>query len=119
MRTLIICTHERVRDRLFEVCQAKGQRTIFARGFVTCTVDADRQFAEELLPQLWNRTVLLIGVGMREAFRLPPVIAKPIVSRGVTFRQLPHPSGRTRWYENPKHRKIALLLLEELYHASR
>lgn len=78
-----------------------------------------RPAAERLLPQLEGRTVVVLGAAVRDAFRLPPVLVKPVVDRGVTFRQLPHPSGRCRWYNDPKHRKIAGLLLEQEYERGR
>lgn len=62
---------------------------------------------------LEGRRIVLLGTSVRTAFRLPPVLVKPVVVRGVTFRQLPHPSGRCRWYNDPKHRAIAGMLLEE------
>lgn len=78
-----------------------------------------RAAAEKLLPQLEGRTVIVLGAAVRDALRLPPVLVKPVVDRGVTFRQLPHPSGRCRWYNDPKHRKVAGLLLEEEYERGR
>lgn len=78
-----------------------------------------RPAAEKLVGKLEGRTVILLGAAVRDAFRLPPVLVKPVVDRGVTFRQLPHPSGRCRWYNDPKHRKLAGLLLEEEYERGR
>lgn len=74
-----------------------------------------RRRAEKLLPTLEGRTAIVLGAAVRDAFKLPPLLVEPVVSRGVTWRQLPHPSGRCRWYNNPKHRKMAGLLLEEEY----
>lgn len=78
-----------------------------------------RPAAEKLTKKLEGRTVILLGAAVRDAFRLPPVLVKPVVDRGVVFRQLPHPSGRCRWYNDPKHRKLAGLLLEEEYERGR
>ena len=74
---------------------------------------AARRRAAKMLHELQGRTVIVLGAAVRDAFRLPPVLVKPVVDRGVTWRQLPHPSGRCRWYNDPRHRKIAGLLLEE------
>lgn len=72
-----------------------------------------RARAEEFLPYLVGRRVVLLGSEVRAAFRLPPVLVTPVLDRGVTWRQLPHPSGRCRWYNDPKNRAVAGLLLEE------
>ncbi len=74
---------------------------------------ASRAAAEEMLPQLVGRRVVLLGAEVRAAFRLPPVLVVPVSDRGVTWRQLPHPSGRCRWYNDPKNRAVAGALLEE------
>lgn len=71
-----------------------------------------RAAAERLLPRLEGRRVILLGSEVRAAFRLPPVLLEPLIERGVTWRQLPHPSGRCRWYNDPKNRAVAGLLLE-------
>ena len=78
-----------------------------------------RAAAEKLVARLEGRTVIVLGAAVRDALRLPPVLVKPVVDRGVVFRQLPHPSGRCRWYNDPKHRKVAGLLLEEEYERGR
>lgn len=62
---------------------------------------------------LYGRRVIVLGAEVRNAFGLPPVLAEPVVERGVVWRQLPHPSGRSRWYNDPKNRALAGLLLEE------
>lgn len=74
---------------------------------------AARLAADEFVRQYQGRRVVVLGAAVRTAFRLPPVLATPVLSRGVTFRQLPHPSGRCRWYNDPKHRAVAGMLLEE------
>lgn len=64
-----------------------------------------------------GRVVVLLGQEVRAAFGHPPLLIHPQVIGGCTFRQLPHPSGRNRWYNDPDNLKVAELLLEELYHA--
>lgn len=99
----------------------------YARGFVRRNLCAGTEYdrklaraqAETLLEELQGRVVVVLGAAVRDAFRLPPVLVKPILDRGVTFRQLPHPSGRCRWYNDPKHRKVAGLLLEQEYERGR
>lgn len=72
-----------------------------------------RAAAEEFVLTHAGRRVIVLGSSVRTALRLPPVLVQPVLSRGVTFRQLPHPSGRCRWYNDPKNRAIAGMVLEE------
>lgn len=93
----------------------------YARAFERVNLVVGREYdprraraAAERLSEEWaGRRVVVLGSAVRTAFRLPPVLATPVLSRGVTFRQLPHPSGRCRWYNDPKHRAVAGMLLEE------
>lgn len=73
-----------------------------------------------------GRTVVLLGNAVRDAFdwtlrngsqceSLPPVLVHPQVIGGVTWRQIPHPSGMNRWYNTEENRKVVELLMEELY----
>lgn len=62
-----------------------------------------------------GRTVLVLGEEPRVALCLPKELIHPYPRDGVTYRQLPHPSGRCRWYNDPVHRLLAGMLLEELY----
>ncbi len=89
-----------------------------------------------------GRTIVLLGSAVREAFHyvlsdvpsvhindavwfgeptggLPPVLVHPQQAAGCTWRQIPHPSGRNRWYNEPKNVKVVELLMEELYVAYR
>lgn len=69
-----------------------------------------------------GRTVLLLGRAVREAFNfvlgggLPPLLVHPQEAGGITWRQIPHPSGRNRWYDVEENRKVVELLMEELYY---
>lgn len=62
-----------------------------------------------------GRVVLVLGEGPRHALGIPKLLVHPQEYWGVTWRQLPHPSGRCRWYNDPACRGVAALLLEELY----
>jgi hypothetical protein len=66
--------------------------------------------------------VVILGEDARRAvdaaLGLPHLLIHPQEirgARGVRVRQLPHPSGRCRWYNHPMHRLVAALLLGELY----
>lgn len=62
-----------------------------------------------------HRVVVLLGNDVRTAFGHPRLLIHPQVIGGCTFRQLPHPSGRNLWYNDPDNLKLAELLLEELF----
>ncbi len=62
-----------------------------------------------------GRHVVLLGREVQQAFAHPPLLIHPQVIGGCTWRQLPHPSGRNFWYNDPDNVKLAELLLEELY----
>lgn len=93
-----------------------------------------RARAYELMCELRDsgRTIVLLGQEVRAAFDfvlksaapfqlgdkpigLPPLIIHPQEAGGCTWRQIPHPSGRNLWYNDPENRKVVELLLEELY----
>lgn len=112
------CAGNRLWRMLHDRCGAT--KAEYTRGFERLNLvigDWDRSdaraAAEEFYSTHAGRRVVLLGSAVRTAFRLPPVLVKPITSRGVVFRQLPHPSGRCRWYNDPKNRAVAGMLLEE------
>jgi hypothetical protein len=82
-----------------------------------------RARAHEMVMELRDsgRTVVLLGQDVRRAFdhalggALPPVLIHPTVAGGCTWRQIPHPSGRNLYYNDPENRKVVELLMEELY----
>lgn len=76
-----------------------------------------RAEAERISAEMWGggRTIVLLGEDVRRAFGHPRLIVEPQNIGGAVWRQLPHPSGRNLWYNSPSHRKMAGLLLEELY----
>ena len=62
-----------------------------------------------------GRVVILLGRDVQKAFSIPPLLIHPQVIGGCTWRQLPHPSGRNLWYNEPENLRLAELLMEELY----
>ena len=87
-----------------------------------------------------GRTIVLLGGSVREAFdwalsnasaphevvgmalwsgepteTLPKLLVHPQEVAGCTWRQVPHPSGRNLWYNDPENRKVVAMLMEELY----
>ena len=59
-------------------------------------------------------TIVVLGQQVARALGLPPGLIHPVVIGGVTWRQVPHPSGRNLWYNVAEHRTIVGVLLEEL-----
>jgi hypothetical protein len=62
-----------------------------------------------------NRTIVLLGQDVVTAFGIPRLLVHPQVIGGNTWRQLPHPSGRNLWYNDHDNRRVAAMLMEELY----
>ena len=63
------------------------------------------------------RTVVVLGRDVARAMGLSDVLVHPQRRGPVTYRVVPHPSGRCRWYNEPLHRVVVGLLLEEMAHA--
>lgn len=78
-----------------------------------------REFAPRFIAGVTGREVLVLGGEVRDALGLPRLLVHPQELHGVTWRQLPHPSGRCRWYNDEDNRLTAALLLESLYTARR
>lgn len=94
-----------------------------------------RRAARAIVDEVWDtgRTIVLLGTAVREAFNhalcerstsdwaetLPPVFVHPVRAGGCTWRQIPHPSGRNLFYNDPKNREVVAMLLQELYEAGR
>ena len=102
------------------VLRVEYLRTFDRRNLVESrTWNANKRFlmarANAMIPSLQGCTVVVFGNAVREAFGLPRHLVHPLESRGVLWRQLPHPSGRSLWYNDPGHVRVAELLLEELY----
>lgn len=58
-------------------------------------------------------SVLLLGERVRRSFELPKVLIHPISVDGVTYRQLPHPSGRNLFYNSETVRDLIAMVLSE------
>lgn len=72
----------------------------------------------ELQKIMKRSTVVLFGDNVRRAFGLPKLFLHPIERDGVVYRQVPHPSGVNRFYNDPTMRELVAMLLEELYASS-
>lgn len=83
---------------------------------------AAREAAKLLLPELMERTgyVVVLGRAVRIALELPasePLDCKWYNSGGKQYFPwiaFPHPSGRNRWYSDPKNEEAARARLAEL-----
>ena len=120
------CTGHRLWMMLHERLPQVGRRqyldTFERRNLVTgvhWSTPLGRQSAARMSAEFWGsgRTIVVLGEDVRRCFGLPKLLVEPLVVDGCTWRQLPHPSGRNLWYNDAKNRKLAGLLLEELYAA--
>lgn len=59
-------------------------------------------------------TIVLLGSEVARAFGHAPRPIHPYEAGGCVWRQVPHPSGRNTFYNEPEHRLVVGLLLEEL-----
>lgn len=77
-----------------------------------------RPFLDAELQLLQPRVVLLVGTMAIEAFcgkvKLEDVIGTYQEREGILFLPLPHPSGVSRWLNNPEHLKLHQRALEIL-----
>jgi hypothetical protein len=80
-----------------------------------------RQGASKLYVEFFGtgRTVVLLGADTANAFGLPRLLLHPQENGGVTWRQIPHPSGRNLWYNDEQNRTLVSMLLEDLYNVTR
>lgn len=79
------------------------------------SLPAARLSAAALRHAMVGRTVVLLGAGVRDALgheRCP--LAESYERDGSTFHQLPHPSGRSLWYNAAENRATAGRLLASL-----
>lgn len=86
-----------------------------------------RRVAQELLPDLMGRVVVVLGSEVRAALGLPPAeplrMSKfPIQAGGIEddmrWIAFPHPSGRNRWFNDPGNQFQARQLLQALWRSS-
>lgn len=66
-----------------------------------------------LLPR--KRTVVLLGDEVRRAYGFPRLFLHPIAWGDSLVRQIPHPSGRNPFYNDPAARALVGQLLADLY----
>lgn len=71
--------------------------------------------ASRLPSRYAGRTIVVFGEECRRAIGLPKMLIHPVEQHGVTWRQLPHPSGRNLWFNDPECYDLAASLLHELY----
>lgn len=79
--------------------------------------DGAARLREELeLPRPGGRplTVVALGREVAAALDMSFELISPVVRDGVIWRQVPHPSGRNLFYNDPVHRMMVGVLLEEL-----
>lgn len=68
-----------------------------------------------------NMTVIILGNDVRRAMnsvlktKIQKMLIHPQVVDGVTYRFVPHPSGRNLFYNDPTNRELIASLLEDLY----
>lgn len=75
--------------------------------------------AEHFPSRYRGRTIVVLGEAVREALELPKVLIHPVRRYGCTWRQIPHPSGLCRWYNDPECAELAAIMLAELYEKGR
>lgn len=80
---------------------------------------AAREAAERIRAELYGsgRSVVLLGRDVQNAFGVQPsapAAAQTTVER-ITWYQVPHPSGRNHWYNDPENRRLVSGLLGKLY----
>lgn len=86
----------------------------YARGFDRRNLFAWPGGVAQFAPPARGGTVVVLGQQVSRALGLGPQLVAPQQRAGVTYRVLPHPSGRNPWYNDEMHRLVAGLLLEEL-----
>ncbi len=133
----------RASDRMMVIGQAPGHRSVakgrsfsgpggsilqkwleqagFPRGYLhehTYLSSLSRPFLEAELALLRPRVVLLVGAMAIEAYfgkvKLEDVIGTFQEREGMLFLPLPHPSGVSRWLNDPEHLKLLQRALEIL-----
>lgn len=118
------CTGHRIlqmlQTRLPEVTRQDYLRRFERRNLVphkVVSMNIARETAMRIQKELWGsgRNVVLFGEEVRRAFGHPRSLLHPQVIGGVTWRQVPHPSGRNHWFNSSENRDMVALLLEELY----
>lgn len=67
-------------------------------------------------------TVVLLGdlvlSAVNDLFRVKKILIHPQEVQGITYRFVPHPSGRNLFYNDPVQKELVAMLLEDLYRES-
>lgn len=121
------CTGWRIWQMLRDFCDEEVTRAQYIAAFDRRNLVDDKVWdrgkaldgVDRLIAAVRRRTVVVFGEAPRVALRLPKLLMHPQIIDGVTWRQLPHPSGRCRWYNDPENRAVAGALLAELYHGGK
>lgn len=71
--------------------------------------------APQLVEMFQGRVVVVLGSQPRRALGLEECLIHPVERDGVTWRQIPHPSGLNRWYNDETNRRLVAMMLEDLY----
>lgn len=75
-----------------------------------------RAAAQELLPRMAGRVVVLVGRNVANAFSLPIefLVWWPALLGAERLACIPHPSGRNRWYNDPARREQVASFMSEV-----
>lgn len=121
------CTGHRLYEMLRERVPTVTRREYldrFDRRNVVCGKFYDKKLAREgaakLEQEFWGsgRTVVLLGNDTVSAFGHPRLLIHPQIIGGVTYRQIPHPSGRNLWFNDEDNRRMVAMLLEDLFNGA-
>lgn len=105
------CSGFRLWKMLYDVSGTPARK--YMRLFSRMNVDdPNLEAAVDELPE--GSTVVLLGEEVRRHFGLPKQLIHPIVRDGLNYRQVPHPSGRCHFYNDPLCRRLVGMMLEDL-----
>lgn len=109
--------YDMLRERLPGVTRGQYLRAFDRRNLCEekWSIRAARDRGRWLTRELQGREVVVLGAQPRSALGLPELLIEPQDRDGVTWRQIPHPSGRNLWYNDPGHRQMVAVLLEQLF----
>lgn len=85
----------------------------YMAGFIRRNLDTWDRMAKR------GSTVVLLGEEVRASFGIPKMLIHPQVVGDIIYRQIPHPSGRNLFYNDPIQRELVAMLLVELYNKGR
>lgn len=76
-----------------------------------------KEIADQIVLEVYGseRTILLLGDSVRQAFNLRPVLIHPVEMAKCTWRQIPYPSVHNAWYNEKANVALVELLMEDLY----